>query len=96
MQLGIDVTCMHTNFGGRGLFSFEDLNYLIFVSSATDGCCSSCQIAAAGAVCSEDRECAEESRCTGNSSTCPTPVYRNIPCNEGTRFCVKGHCTGIN
>ena len=24
MQVGIDVTCIHTNFGGRGLFSFED------------------------------------------------------------------------
>ena len=24
MQLGIDVTCMHTNFGGRGFISFGD------------------------------------------------------------------------
>ena len=24
MQLGIDVTCMHTDFGGRGLFGFGD------------------------------------------------------------------------
>ena len=24
MQIGIDVTCMHTNFGGRGFFSFGD------------------------------------------------------------------------
>ena len=24
MQIGIDVKCMHTNFGGRGLFSFGD------------------------------------------------------------------------
>ena len=24
MQVGIDVTCMYTNFGGRGLSSFED------------------------------------------------------------------------
>ena len=24
MQLGIDVTCMYTNFDGRGLFSFGD------------------------------------------------------------------------
>ena len=24
-QVGIDVTCMQTNFGGRGLFSFGDI-----------------------------------------------------------------------
>ena len=24
MQVGVDVECMHTNFGGRGLFSFGD------------------------------------------------------------------------
>ena len=24
MQVGIDVKCMHTNFGGRGLSSFGD------------------------------------------------------------------------
>ena len=24
MQVGIDITCMHTNFGGRGLSSFGD------------------------------------------------------------------------
>ena len=24
MQVGIDVTCMYTNFGGRGLFGFGD------------------------------------------------------------------------
>ena len=26
MQVGIDVKCMHTNFGGRGLFCFGDRN----------------------------------------------------------------------
>ena len=26
MQVGIDVKCMHTNFGGRGLSSFGDKN----------------------------------------------------------------------
>ena len=25
MQVGIDVKCMHTNFGGRGLSSFGDI-----------------------------------------------------------------------
>ena len=25
MQVGIDVTCMHTNFGGRGLSCFGDI-----------------------------------------------------------------------
>ena len=25
MQVGIDVTCMYTNFGGRGLFGFRDI-----------------------------------------------------------------------
>ena len=25
MQIGIDVTCMHTNFGGRGICSFGDI-----------------------------------------------------------------------
>ena len=25
MQVGIDVTCMHTSFGGRGFFSFGDM-----------------------------------------------------------------------
>ena len=25
MQIGIDVTCMHTNFGGRDLFGFGDI-----------------------------------------------------------------------
>ena len=24
MQVGVDVKCMHTDFGGRGLFSFGD------------------------------------------------------------------------
>ena len=24
MQVGVDVTCMHTDFGGRGLFGFRD------------------------------------------------------------------------
>ena len=24
MQVGVDVVCMHTNFGGHGLFGFED------------------------------------------------------------------------
>ena len=24
MQVGVDVQCMHTNFGGRGLFGFGD------------------------------------------------------------------------
>ena len=24
-QVGIDVTCMQTNFGGRGLFGFGDI-----------------------------------------------------------------------
>ena len=27
MQIGIDVTCMHTNFGGRDLFGFGDIGY---------------------------------------------------------------------
>ena len=26
MQIGIDVTFMHTNFGGRGLFDFGDIS----------------------------------------------------------------------
>ena len=25
MQVGIDVTCMHTSFGGRGFFGFGDM-----------------------------------------------------------------------
>ena len=25
MQVGIDVTCIHTNFGGRALFGFGDM-----------------------------------------------------------------------
>ena len=25
LQVGIDVKCMHTNFGGRGFFSFRDM-----------------------------------------------------------------------
>ena len=25
MQVGIDVTCMHTNFGGRGFSGFGDI-----------------------------------------------------------------------
>ena len=25
MHVGIDVTCIHTNFGGRGLFGFGDI-----------------------------------------------------------------------
>ena len=28
MQVGIDVKCMHTNFGGRGLSGFGDENSL--------------------------------------------------------------------
>ena len=26
MQVGIDVTCMHTNFGGCGFFGFRDIS----------------------------------------------------------------------
>ena len=26
MQVGIDVTCMHTNFGGRGFLGFGDMD----------------------------------------------------------------------
>ena len=26
MQVGIDVKCMHTNFGGRGYFGFGDID----------------------------------------------------------------------
>ena len=26
MQVGVDVTCIHTNFGGRGLFGFGDIS----------------------------------------------------------------------
>ena len=25
MQVGVDVTCMYTNFGGRGLSTFRDI-----------------------------------------------------------------------
>ena len=25
MQVGVDVKCMHTNFGGRGIFGFGDI-----------------------------------------------------------------------
>ena len=25
MQVGVDVTCIHTNFGGRGFFGFGDI-----------------------------------------------------------------------
>ena len=25
MQIGVDVTCMYTNFGGRGFFGFGDI-----------------------------------------------------------------------
>ena len=25
MQVGVDAKCMHTNFGGRGLFDFGDI-----------------------------------------------------------------------
>ena len=25
LQVGVDVTCMHTNFGGRGFFVFGDI-----------------------------------------------------------------------
>ena len=36
MQVGVDVTCMHTNFGGCGFFSFGDIatlkNGQIFLS----------------------------------------------------------------
>ena len=31
MQAGIDVKCMHTNFGGRGLSSFGDKISLWFI-----------------------------------------------------------------
>ena len=68
----------------------------VIISSATDGCCVSCQNATAGYVCSEETECAAQSVCLGNSSTCPEPYYRNIPCNGGTRFCEEGQCTGMS
>ena len=36
MQVGVDVTCMYTNFGGRGYFGFGDIatfnNGQIFLS----------------------------------------------------------------
>ena len=31
MQVGIDVTCMHTNFGERGFFGFGDKISLWFI-----------------------------------------------------------------
>ena len=30
MQVGVDVTCMYTNFGGRGLSSFGDTATFVF------------------------------------------------------------------
>ena len=30
MQVGVNVTCMHTNFGGRGLSSFRDFAPFLF------------------------------------------------------------------
>ena len=29
MQVGIDVKCMHTNFGGRGLSGYGDIAFMI-------------------------------------------------------------------
>ena len=31
MHVGIDVKCMHTDFGGRGLFGFGDKITLLFI-----------------------------------------------------------------
>ena len=30
MQVGIDVKCIHTNFGGHGLSGFKDINTFKF------------------------------------------------------------------
>ena len=31
MQVGIDVKCMHTNFGGRSFSGFRDINVPLFL-----------------------------------------------------------------
>ena len=38
MQVGINVVCMYTNFGGRGLFSFEDFVIFLFYICCLDWC----------------------------------------------------------
>ena len=35
MQVGVDVKCMHTNFGGRGLSGFGDLAPFSFAFKTT-------------------------------------------------------------
>ena len=38
IQVGIDIKCMHTNFGGRGLVSFEDFVIFLFYICCLDWC----------------------------------------------------------
>lgn len=49
-----------------------------------------------GNQCHSDTECEFSVRCNGRMPTCPSPKKKedHKECNEGTKVCLKGKCTG--
>ncbi|XP_045108182.1 disintegrin and metalloproteinase domain-containing protein 10-like [Portunus trituberculatus] len=47
-------------------------------------------------VCHMYTECEESAFCEGNNASCPEPVHKedNRVCNEGTKVCMNGKCSG--
>ncbi|XP_050685900.1 disintegrin and metalloproteinase domain-containing protein 10-like isoform X3 [Eriocheir sinensis] len=47
-------------------------------------------------VCHMDTECEDSAYCKGNNASCPQPRAKadNKECNEGTKVCRKGKCSG--
>ncbi|XP_078054184.1 disintegrin and metalloproteinase domain-containing protein 10-like [Mustelus asterias] len=66
--------------------------------SPTQGpCCNSrCELVPPGQRCRIETECAFESHCDGLATTCPDslPKANYTLCNQGTRLCLNGQCSG--
>ncbi|XP_068599865.1 disintegrin and metalloproteinase domain-containing protein 10 [Brachionichthys hirsutus] len=60
-------------------------------------CCHhDCDFKPAGQTCDEETDCQRESVCSGLSPFCPEPSSKEnlTVCNQGTRVCLNGVCTG--
>ncbi|XP_064463693.1 disintegrin and metalloproteinase domain-containing protein 10-like [Ornithodoros turicata] len=60
-------------------------------------CCSEkCLLEKAHTLCAPKKECTLASYCTGQTGTCPRPVFKpNMTvCNNNTQVCKDGECTG--
>ncbi|KAK4328728.1 hypothetical protein Pmani_000880 [Petrolisthes manimaculis] len=49
-----------------------------------------------GSQCHSETDCEQSAFCEGDKPTCPqpTPKEEHKPCNEGTKVCTKGKCSG--